>query len=407
MRSIATRSAATRSAATRSVVTRSVATRAIGLAFGLGAATAPATGSAAATVGASGQVDPYLFSEVREAIERASEAETDPHRGTDNALEILRGRRAEVAADARLAQALDLRIAGTVIRAHFLSKTKVPPAHRWAQALSTFSRLDLTEPGLVTWIQKAGSEKAAAVASGTTTKKRSIKPPTTPPIKAVILTRGTHLVRAALERQLEAAFASSGVRVNFVPAAEADFVLKLSAEDAAPRNGGRSTDQANTASDSDSDSDSDANPSSVSGSGSAVASSRSTAQRYVRVTLDIERIEGGRLRWRHSVFRTSAASRLDVAVDAGVDWVLRIGGRDVLFRWLGETTFPELLAYGTGQTGPASPPHERPHGPASPGIHAVGQPTDRLLRVTLPKPAPKPQTTKPQKAGPTSAPRPR
>lgn len=376
------------------------------------AASAAAGAGATGPAGARGQIDPYLFPEIRDSVERAAKAESDPSRGTGNALEILRGRRAEIAADARLAQALDLRIAGTVIRAHFLSNAKVPLNLRWEQALSTFSRLDLTEPGLATWIQEAAKQSPTASQgplAGPLPRPLKSKPFRRPELKAVIMARGAHLDRTALERQLEAAFVSSGINIAFVPAAKAEFVLKISAEDAVPdaRSSGAKerAEQRGNATTRERDVDAPNN--------NAAAASDAAAQRYVRVTLDIERIEDGRLRWRHSIFRTSAAPRLDVALDASVDWVLRIGGRDILFRWLGETAFPGLLAYGTGQGG-QSPPNGQAatanasttptSGPRPTGIHAVGHPSDRRLRVTLPKPTPTP--TPDSGSGPTPRPTP-
>jgi len=89
--------------------------------------------------------------------------------------------------------------------------------------------------------------------------------------------------------------------------------------------------------------------------------------RAVKVTLDIESIRDAKVAWRGGLFRIEAAKDPAVALKSGLEWIARIGGRDILFRWLGENAMP-LLLDPTPRSGPGADPHA--HG----GEHGGGKP---------------------------------
>lgn len=242
-------------------------------------------------------IDPALPVEIRHEIEKVAAAELDPKRGPDRALARLGELEQIHRDDPRLYAALQLRSAGVFLRKRFLRATRFPAPVRHQQALSTFSRLDLTEPGLSTWVERA---------LDATRRDRTgeDKPPAERRIPIALLIRGSVLKRPVAQASLNAPFSALGFPLAFVSTREARFVLKLGVSDApAP----------------------------------------SPALRAVRVSLDIEgRTARHRLNWEHSFFRTEAAAEIEPAIEAALEWLARIGGRDLFFHWLSTTSMPFL-----------------------------------------------------------------
>lgn len=253
-------------------------------------------------------IDPFLPEEIRPALVAAMAAEHDPKRGPGNAIELLKAEKLKFGAGTeagaqgdRRAVALDLRIAALILRARYSKSTEFPPALRRQQAIGTYSRLDLTDPGLVEWIQLGLAELPEA-------RTRWSKK-TAPTIKASFLVRGD-LDKKALQARFAALLQPLGVRMVVVPLAEADYVITVGAQDAPPP---------------------------------------SPDQRAVRVNLSVERMVHGKVIWRQALYRTEAADEAPPALDAALTWLARIGGRDMFFRWLGEFSFPLLLGPPPGQ----------------------------------------------------------
>jgi hypothetical protein len=239
-------------------------------------------------------IDPGLFEDIRPIVERAVEAELDPKRGHGNAVEILRAERRKGYDEART-MALTLRESAIVLRALFVAKKDVTPAIGHEQALSTFSRLDLSDPGVREWIEKtlAVHDEARARIGA---KEQKV-------ILATVLTRGG-LDKARIEKAFAERIGSVGFELRFVPAKDATMVIKASAEDAPPENN----------------------------------------LRMVKVQIGLESIRGGSVVWKHDMFRTEGGTTADESIGKAFDWLARIAGRDLFFRWLGETAFPSYLS---------------------------------------------------------------
>jgi hypothetical protein len=277
-------------------------------------------------------IDPYLRPEITEAVTRASEAELDPKRGPGNALEILRARKRELPQDKALGLSIDLRIAATVLRQRFLASNEFPEPERWVQALSTFSRLDLRDPGVAVWIDRTLDKNPAA--------KRKLGKRSTWKLKSAILVRGSGLDRAELAETFGKALASVGAKLESVPAKEAPLVLTIAAEDAPPVEG----------------------------------------KAAVKTTLSVQSIDHGKIVWEQSLYRVEAAQDPKVALKSGIEWLSRIGGRDLFFRWLGDNGLtllkdPTPKPIGSGE-------HEERHG----GIAPVGSAQSVPLKVKVPPP---------------------
>ncbi len=99
--------------------------------------------------------DPVLPEIIRPAVERASKAELDPKRGAGNAVEILKAERKKFQGAQDIQLAIDVRVAATMLRSRFATNEKVTEPERLQQALSTFSKLDMSEPGLKEWTERA------------------------------------------------------------------------------------------------------------------------------------------------------------------------------------------------------------------------------------------------------------
>jgi hypothetical protein len=175
-----------------------------------------------------------------------------------------------------------------------MSSTEFPEKERVVQALSTYSRLDLFEPGLATWLDRALDENPDA--------KKALGKRGTWTLRAALLVRGSGLDKELVKATFASAFKKAGVRLETVNPKEAPMVITVGAEDA-PREGDRAA---------------------------------------VKVTIGLQSIDHGKIVWEQSLFRTEAADRFDIALKSALSWVARIGGRDLFFRWLGENAFALL-----------------------------------------------------------------
>ncbi len=256
-------------------------------------------------------IEPTLPEVLRKTVSRASDAELDPKRGTGNAVQILRDEKRKYDGRQVIAMALDLRVAAAVIRTRFLHNQKVGEPARWQQAVSTFSKLELAEPGLATWIDRM-------LAKNPTAKGKLLGKPGARPIKVAVLTRGGGMNKGAIHERLRLRFGDAGFDIERVPVAKADFLFKLASDEV--REGDDGT--------------------------------------VVRVTLDVEQMHDGKTEWRKSFYRTSRAAKLRDAIDANVDWLIRVGGRDVVFRG-----FVEAGLEATEMKAPSGGHDHRGHGP--------------------------------------------
>ncbi len=82
------------------------------------------------------------------------------------------------------------------------------------------------------------------------------------------------------------------------------------------------------------------------------------------------------------MFRTSSGANPALALEEALDWVAHMGGRDLLFRWMGENSFPLLLGGGPGAKGHDHESHG--HGQGR-GISPVGHSDDTHTKVKIPK----------------------
>lgn len=247
-------------------------------------------------------VDPFLPAEIEEVAKAAAEAEHDPKRGPGNAIAYLKSERSKFGST-RIRLAIDLRIAAIALRQRFLNGQRFSAPVRHAQALATYSRLDLAEPGLKTTLletlrarQFGGDEHQRGP------NRRDHEPLPGLEVKVSILSRTKAVPKEAFIGPLTSALQRSGIALKQVPPKEAAFIVKLGAREL--RSEG--------------------------------------SRRLVTTTLDLEQIQGRERVWSHSLFRTEAAPRPEAALTSGFEWLARIGGRDLLFRYLSTGPIPEL-----------------------------------------------------------------
>lgn len=252
-------------------------------------------GLLSALSGAAPPRDPYLPPSLTEVVEKAHQAEVDPKRGMSNAMDQLKAERAKRPHTPRDQEALDLRVAGTILRSKFMTSDEFPEALRYVQALSTYSRLDLWEPGLKYWLDKSLERDPTARAK--VRAKNAMK------IKVGILLRGSSLDREEIARAFKHALEKVGASIEVVPVKEAAMVLTFAAED---------------------------------------ATREQTRDKAVQLGFGAERVQDGKVVWRTSLYRVEAAQDPKVALASALEWIARIGGRDIYFRWLGELAFPIL-----------------------------------------------------------------
>lgn len=268
-------------------------------------------------------IDMTLPGVLRPTLEQASDAELDPKRGTGNAMEIIKAAR-ERLTDAPLRLSLDLRMAALVIRTRFLNDPKVPPEQRAARALSTFSRLDLTEPGLGVWVKRAIASAAPDNRARLTTKEAKR-------IRVYLATQGAGIDASPFYAELGRVLETMDMKLVKAAPKEADFTGKLAALEVRDE-GGSAT---------------------------------------VRVTLDLAATAGAEPRWRRTYYRTAIAPDAKVALEAGVTWLTRIGGRDLLFTWLDAHGLEGAVMVVPGQ---GDHDHAHDHGEVPERAPIVGEP---------------------------------
>lgn len=258
-------------------------------------------------------IDPFLWPAVLEPVARAAEAERDPKRGPGNAMQILSEALEHVSSD-RHRTALRLRLAGTALRQRFSASDKFPEPIRRAQALSTYSRLDLFEPGLKASLRAA----IEAEHSGHEGEAHDEEPLV---LKAAVLGRSSSVEPAPFKAILQDGFQRAGARIEWVAPKEADYVLELGVID-------------NTVDD---------------------------EVRQVTVTLDMKQVEGGKTTWHARMFNTSAAPSFDAGLKAAYTWLGHLGGRDLLFHALAEGPVPGLNALSIPGMPNQAPAHAHRH----------------------------------------------
>lgn len=252
-------------------------------------------------------VDPALPATIRDAVEQASAAELDPKRGAGNAIEILKARRALLTETPDKLQ-VDLRVAGVLLRSRFLNDAESPANERPARALSTFSRLDLSEPGLGAWLDRAIDGALPAV-------KTRFKAKDGRRIRVHVAAQGAGIEPDEMFGELARLFKAAGVELVKASPKDADFALKVAALEVRDEGG----------------------------------------QATVRVTLDMgdahANAHGDEPPWRRSLYRTALAPDAKQALRAGLAWLARIGGRDLLFRWLDERGLEGVIMFVPGGDG--------------------------------------------------------
>ncbi|MFO0726847.1 MAG: hypothetical protein U1E65_23885 [Myxococcota bacterium] len=249
--------------------------------------------------------DPALPGIVRPVIEKAVEAELDKTRGPGNAVEILRTERGRHQ-NQQEQLAIDLRLAAIVLRQKFLLEPKLPEPVRYAEALSTYSRLDLSDPGLKAWLDRA-------IQHGSPEAKAALLDPKKRAFPIAFEGRGG-LDTKDLTARYTALLKGAGLSVATPTEKNPGYLARLAALEV--------RDEAGTAT--------------------------------VRVTMEITQPKGT---YRKTVYRATSAPSAKAALDAASEWLLRIGGRDVLFHW-----FEEQGLKGAVLTGPESA-HAHEDGP--------------------------------------------
>lgn len=291
-------------------------------------------------------IDPALHPEIKIAAERASEAELDPKRGPGNAMEILKAWRAEQPND-DLKLSLDLRVAATVLRSRFYVDKRLPEDERVARALSTYSKLDLIEPGFRVWLDRA-------IAAAKPELKAKLMTKEVRRIKFHLAMQGSGIDPAPLLATLTKQVKELGFELVKSSPTEADIVGKLSTLEVRDEGG----------------------------------------KALVRTSLDLTRITGPEPRWKKALFRTVEAPDAKVALLSASDWLLRMGGKEMLFGWLESQGMTNVIMSMPGHDhdheGGTTHPQRAPI--ASPGA----PPATVAPKVVLPgggkEPTPAPQT---------------
>ncbi|MEM1022864.1 MAG: hypothetical protein AAGD10_20640 [Myxococcota bacterium] len=246
------------------------------------------------------QIDPTLPERLRPVVERAIEAELDPRRGPNNGAAILQEAMAEAPPKDQLS--LRLRLAGIELRRLFLSRSEVPGPVHYQQALTTFSRLDLTEPGLGPWRARVMEANPEVLERWEAAQ----------PLKLAVLSSGLAGRRDLIAARLVSALEQTGAKVTFVEPAQADYRLSYSASNA-PRGD------------------------------------------LAGVTGRLEIVGRGEHPWKRTIGQTSVGGTPEIARDGAIEWLTRVGGRDMLFHWMGALGMDVLtegpMSFGLGGNG--------------------------------------------------------
>jgi hypothetical protein len=254
-------------------------------------------------------IDPTLPESLRPVVEAAVQAELDPSRGPANGVALLEEAKSAPDRSARDRLALDLRIAAMKLRQVFLTESQVSDPLRAQQALTTFSRLQLDEPGLAPWVARtldANPEVRAAFE--------------TSPLRLAVLSRGSVRNRKAVERRLVDKLRRGGLRVEIVPPDEARYRVVFGAEN------------------------------------TTVADQAAIKGRFVA-----RRFEDGKSTWKREITNTHVGTTPDRARAGALRWLIEVGGRDLAFHHLSELGMPMMvkgpMAFGTAPGLPHSDGH--------------------------------------------------
>jgi len=255
-------------------------------------ALAGATAAGAPMVSA--PIDVHLPDHLRAPITEAAEAELDPKRGPENARQILERARSEAARRPRDAMTLQLRIAALELRRTFLTESTLDEGQRYEQALATFSRLDLAEPGFAGWLErtlKRRPEVQANLQKGGT-------------LQVAVLSRGA-IDRETLERSLRSAFEQSELpfKLAFTPPKAADYLLKVSTENL----------------------------------------TRPGQKPAVGLRVVVESTAEDAVGDKQRSSRALEADRPEAAAEAGARWVGHVVGRDLVARFLADRGLPMMV----------------------------------------------------------------
>lgn len=238
-------------------------------------------------------VDAYLPPHLRPPIEKAVEAELDPKRGPENARQILERAKADAATPAD-AMTFQLRIAALELRRTFLAESKLEEGQRYEQALSTFSRLDLAEPGFAAWLERTLERRPEAKSTLSESKT----------LKVAVLTRGP-IERRDLQKQLRSAFEQSDLDfdLEFVAPSEADYAMKVSTENL----------------------------------------TRPGKKPAVGIRVVVQSSSADAIGEKNRIARALEADRPEAAAEAGARWVAHVAGRDLVARFLADRGLPMMI----------------------------------------------------------------
>ncbi len=248
-------------------------------------------------------LDPMLPDHLRPVVERASAAELDSGRGAANAVRLLQeAQRGRPEDQLRL----QLRVAAISLRQTFLTKSKLDVPGRYGQALATFSRLDVTEPGFSAWLERTLKHRPDA--------ERSLSED--PKIRVAVLIRGKVVDRATLKSELRTAFADLKRRaqLTFVAPKDADYRLELGAQ-TMTRPGERPT---------------------------------------IEFVAEVQAKDG----WESRLRRAIEADEPSVAARAGARWAARIAGRDLAAKHLAAHGLAYMIAGPSVLGIPGTTPHD-------------------------------------------------
>jgi hypothetical protein len=232
--------------------------------------------------------DPVLPDALRPVVEQASAAELDPKRGAGNAVALLRAERAKHTGAPQALQAIDVRVAATLLRQGFLGQQRGTPAEKAVLALSTFSKLEAREPGFAAWLDRAIAAQPEAFRAPRDTKAERV-------MTLEVVAQGPGLARDRAESKLQSLLDGVGFTARRPKQLGAsDYVARVAATEVREKDG----------------------------------------RAIVRLTLDLTAQEAGKVVWSRSSFRTVEAASAREAVAEAEDWLLRIGARDLVFHWL-------------------------------------------------------------------------
>jgi hypothetical protein len=220
------------------------------------------------------------------AVSAASEAEWSHPKRFGEARAILLRERSRVASDPELLRVIDLRVAANILRSRSEATSSLASNDRWKDALFTFARLDLKEPGLDRWLQKARENEKPR-------REKSML------FQLAYFAPSQSFDLSAAHDRLSALFSRLDIPIQRVDEANASFLLRIR----------------------------------------ALGVQHIGAMSQVRMGVVVQHRDHGRVIWEDSLTHTASGSNSKAAQDACIDALLRLAGRDLLFHWLSTTWF--------------------------------------------------------------------